>query len=572
MKASASLASHIIYEVFTTYHNRFRELSQRAATLFAHRRWVDMRRNAVTRLDLYNDFVNQAVARLKATLGDWVLEREHWQDVKTYFANLIANRPDEEIAETFYNSVTRRFFHTVGVDRTIEFVWFDPLFLPQGEEDHIVRIYPYQDDLQALMLRLLEDLPFTASLVSPQRTAARVARSIREHVWQDWQVDRFESIQVLRPLFYRGKAAYVVGRIVRGMRLMPFALSFRHGVDGIVVVATLFTEQELSILFSFSHAYFHVDTDCPSEVVGFLHTIMPLKPVAELYNALGYHKHGKSVLYRDLHRHLRQTADRFIEAPGAKGMVMAVFTLPSYEIVFKVIKDRFAYPKSATRNQVMARYKLVFHHDRVGRLMDAQEFEHLTLPRELFDPELLAELQEIASKTVLVREHDVVLTHVYTQRRVYPLNLYLKEAPPEKAKNAIIDYGNAIKELAAANIFPGDLLLKNFGVTRNRRVVFYDYDELCLLTEVNFRRIPQARSYEDEMAAEPWYSVGPNDVFPEEFRTFLWIPPELKDVFEAHHGDLFTPAFWWEMQARVQAEEDPDIYPYARERQYEGVV
>ena len=200
--------------------------------------------------------------------------------------------------------------------------------------------------------------------------------------------------------------------------------------------------------------------------------------------------------------------------------------------------------------------------------MDAQEFEHLTLARERFDPALLQELQEIASQTVEVRDHDVVIHHVYTQRRVHPLNLYLQEAPLEKAQAAVIDYGNAIKELAAANIFAGDLLIKNFGVTRNGRVVFYDYDELCLLTEVNFRRIPQARSFEDEMASEPWFSVGPNDVFPEEFRTFLWLPPEVRDVFEAHHADLYTPEFWWEMQAQAQAEEDPDIYPYARERQY----
>jgi isocitrate dehydrogenase kinase/phosphatase len=564
-------AAQIISQAFEAYHAQFRTLAQVTAEHFAQRRWGEVRRNAVARLDLYNEAVQGTVNELRRALGPWIENRDHWPAIKTAYARLIAGRVDEEIGETFYNSVTRRLFRTVGVDPAIEFVWFDPLLLPQGRNSRVTVSYPFDSfdqDLTGLVTRLLRELPIHAAYADLPRDATRVAQSIREHMAQVWQSDHFETLEILRPVFYRGKAAYIIGRLVRGIRLQPFALALLHEPEGVVVDATLLTERELSILFSFTHAYFHVDTDRPSHVVGFLHTIMPLKPIAELYIALGYHKHGKTVLYRDLHRHLRQTTDRFVVAPGTKGMVMAVFTLPSYEIVFKVIKDRFTSPKSATRRQVMERYKLVFHHDRVGRLMDAQEFEHLTLARERFDPLLLEELQQVASQAVVAREHDVVLTHVYTQRRVHPLDLYLKEVSPEKARAAVIDYGNAIKELAAANIFPGDLLIKNFGVTRNGRVVFYDYDELCLLTEVNFRRLPPATSYEDELAAEPWFSVGPNDVFPEEFRKFLGLPPELQEVMEEVHGDLFTPEFWWTMQERIKAEEEPDFYPYGEERRY----
>lgn len=564
----ATTAAQIVHEAFDAYHTQFRALAQATADHFARCRWSEVHRISVDRLELYNVSVQSAVAQLRQVLGTWIEDRDHWPSIKRAYARIIAGRADEEIAETFYNSVTRRIFHTVGVDPAIEFVWFDPPLLHQGYHGQIIRTHPYRSDLTALVIQLLEEVPICAPYADLPRDAAWVAQSIQEHLHRVWHAHRFEAIEILRPVLYRGKAAYVVGRIVRGVRLLPIAIALLHKPDGVVVDATLLTERELSILFSFAHTYFHVDTDRPSYVVGFLHTIMPLKPLAELYIALGYHKHGKTVLYRDLHRHLSQTTDRFVIAPGTKGMVMAVFTLPSYEIVFKVIKDRFPFPKLATRRQVMERYKLVFHHDRVGRLMDTQEFEHLTLARERFDPALLKELQAVAPRTTLVREHDVVLIHVYTQRRVHPLNLYIKEVSPEKARTAIIDYGNAIKELAMANIFPGDLLIKNFGVTRNGRVVFYDYDELCLLEEINFRRMPKTHHYDDELVAEPWFSVGPNDVFPEEFRNLLGLPSDLRDVLEEVHGDLFTPEFWWSMQERIRAGEVLDFYPYAPERRY----
>ncbi len=305
-----------------------------------------------------------------------------------------------------------------------------------------------------------------------------------------------------------------------------------------MVDTVLLSEAEASVVFSFTRSYFHVDVDIPGDLVGFLKSILPLKPVAELYIAIGYNKHGKTERYRALYRHLGNSNDKFEIARGAKGMVMTVFTLPSYDVVFKIIKDRFAYPKTSTRAQVMERYKLVFKHDRVGRMVDAQEFEYLTFSRDRFSEELLAELQTVAAETVTVTGDEVVIKHLYTERRLYPLDLYIKEMSFEKAREAVIDYGNAIVDLATANIFPGDLFIKNFGVTRHGRVVFYDYDELCLLTDCNFRKMPEASSYEDEVADQPWFSVAENDIFPEEFRKFLWFPGPLRKVMEEHHRRL----------------------------------
>jgi isocitrate dehydrogenase kinase/phosphatase len=301
---------------------------------------------------------------------------------------------------------------------------------------------------------------------------------------------------------------------------------------------------------------------------------MPLKPVAELYIAIGYNKHGKTERYRALYRHLSNSNDKFEIARGAKGMVMTVFTLPSYDVVFKIIKDRFAYPKTSTRDQVMDRYRLVFKHDRVGRMVDAQEFEYLTFQRERFSQELLEELQAVAAQTVTVTDDEVIIKHLYTERRLYPLDLYIKEMGSEKAKAAVIDYGNAIIDLAAANIFPGDLFIKNFGVTRHGRVVFYDYDELTLLTECNFRKMPESRSYDDEVADQPWFAVAENDIFPEEFRRFLWFPGPLREVMEEQHGRLFTPEFWQELQQRTRAGELLDFYPYSQKKRFHrrGVI
>jgi len=333
-----------------------------------------------------------------------------------------------------------------------------------------------------------------------------------------------------------------------------------------VVDAVLLTENEASIVFSFTRSSFHVDVEAPHDVIRFLKSIMPVKRVAELYIALGYNKHGKAELYRDLVHHLQRSTDKFAIAPGDRGMVMLVFTMPSYDVVFKVIRDTFAYPKTTTRRQVMDRYQLVFKHDRAGRLVDAQEFEYLAFPRDRFSDDLLTELADGAASSVIIEDNRVIVKHLYTERRVTPLNLHLWHVDEAAARDVVLDYGQAIKDLAATNIFPGDLLLKNFGVTRHGRVIFYDYDELCLLTDCNFREMPPARDLDEELASEPWFYVGPNDIFPEEFLTFIGLQGGMRDVFLQAHRDLLGPGFWTKMQAWHKAGEVVDIFPYRPSR------
>jgi isocitrate dehydrogenase kinase/phosphatase len=334
------------------------------------------------------------------------------------------------------------------------------------------------------------------------------------------------------------------------------------------VDAVLLTEDEASIVFSFTRSYFFVEADHSREMVAFLRSLMPIKPVGEIYDAIGHPRHGKTELYRALLDHLQRSDDRFETAPGQKGMVMLVFALPAYDLVFKVIRDEFPPPKAVTRRQVMRKYDLVFRHDRAGRLVDAREFEHLEFDRARFAPAVLDELRSEATKSAEVTDDKVVLHHVYTERRLRPLDLYLREAGEERSRAAIVDYGESIRDLARSNIFPGDMLLKNFGVTRHGRVVFYDYDELAVLTDCRFREVPKARYDEEEMAGEPWFFVGENDVFPEEFLPFLGLDDAAREAFLAQHRDLLAVHFWTQMQEQHRAGHVPDIFPYPQSKRF----
>jgi isocitrate dehydrogenase kinase/phosphatase len=554
-------AAQSIRQAYENYQAEFRRITQRAKTRFEDCDWHGVHADALERLELYKNVIDRIVTHVKELLGEQVPDRNLWALMKNEYSRLIAGCTDYELAETFFNSVTRRIFHTVGVDPNIEFVDSDFEPRPLLDDHKIFASYECSDlcGLQDLIAAVLADHPFRCGYEDAARDAAHAAQAIyQEH--GDLPVAR---IEILRPEFFRNFRAYLIGRIILQERgVLPLALALRNYGRGVLIDAVLFDENEVSIVFSFTRSYFHVQVDRPHELVGFLKSIIPLKRRAELYIAIGYNKHGKTELYRDLLHHLEGSFDQFEIARGEKGMVMAVFTLPSYDMVFKIIKDRVDPPKTTSRQEVMERYDLVFKHDRAGRLVDAQEFEHLTFERNRFSDNLLSELAAVAPKTVHISQDTVDIEHLYIERRLIPLNLYIKEANDHAARQAVIDYGRAIKDLAATNIFPGDILLKNFGVTRHGRVVFYDYDELCPITACKFRKMPLPRTFEDEFEAEPWFYVGPMDIFPEEFRTFLGLEEPLRSLFIAHHGDLFEPDFWKRMQALHKAGEWVDIVPY----------
>ena len=561
--------ARLLHDTFVSFHESFLEVTHRAATRFLQREWDAHQDDNSERLNLHKKAVWSAVESAQIIVpADADEARQLWVDARRRYVSLVSQRMDFELAETFYNSVTRRLFEVIGLDIDLEFLWLGPTALPaddgsRGEYRH----FPVDDSLADSILQILEHSPLASQFRAIERDADRVAAVIETWLSENWD-GHIDALDILRPVFYRNKGAYLVGRLRWLNRVNPVILPITVSDDGVRVDAVLLTELAASRLFGYTRSYFHVLARRPAAVVSFLKSLLPVKPVAELYTSIGYSAHGKTNLFRALYRHMEHSNTRFERARGARGMVMAVFTLPSFDVVFKLIKDRFPQSKRTTPEDVQRRYKLVFDHDKVGRLVDAQEFRELSFRRDRFDEELIEELLEDCTRTVTVTDDEVILHHVYTERRLYPLDLYLREMGPDLARAAAIDYGNAIKDLASANIFPGDLFPKNFGVSRHGVVVFYDYDELALLSEVNFRTMPVSQSYEDEMLDQPWFPVEPNDVFPEEFRTYLRSPRIVGDVFDEFHPEISTVEFWQAMKDGHEGGRRPDFFPYPHQYRF----
>jgi isocitrate dehydrogenase kinase/phosphatase len=559
----AALCADAAWRAFLSYRAAFHTITGRAADRFLRRDWLGAYADAAERLGLYARVLDELVAAIHRLMGDRLEEKPLWAASKAVYSSLITHCDDGEIAESFFNSLTRRVFATAGVNQQIEFVDSDFDAPPTASSGTVQRSYQGAE-LPTLLAAILTELGFPAERYDDLSAAVATAAA-RLEIELSGSVARIEMAE---GVFFRGRSAYLVGAAFRAgdEQGLPLGLALLHGETGITLDAVLTGEDDLAILFSFTRSYFRVEAARPYELVRFLKTLMPRKPLAELYTAIGYNKHGKTEFYRDFLRHLHASADQFEKAEGERGMVMVVFTLPSYDVVFKLIKDRFDYPKDSSRSEVMRKYRLVFEHDRAGRLIEAYEFEHLRIPRNRFRSEFLEELQHCAADLLSIEDDYVVIQHLYVERRVRPLNLYLAERDEPAARAAVIDYGQAIKDLAATNIFPGDLLPKNFGVTRHGRVVFYDYDELCWLTDCNFRELPSATSYEEEIAAEPWFLVHENDIFPEEFPRFLGFRPDLLQTLIDYHGDLFQAVAWRRVQTALRAGNILDIFPYGADK------
>lgn len=569
---------------FNRHYQLFRTESARAKHRFETADWHGQQRAQRERIEFYDLRVKEAVQRLEQEFQAGEQPMEVWQQVKLHFIGLLIEHHQPELAETFFNSVTTKILHRTYFHN--DFIFVRPAVSTEYIENHepaatptYRSYYPTRETLQETIVRIIDNYRLQKPFDDLERDAALVLEAMSGRL-QHVKLRANFQIQVLSSLFFRNKGAYVVGKIINGFNELPFALPILHSRNGLVIDACLFGEDELQMLFSFARAYFMVDMEAPAAFVQFLRTLMPRKPRAEIYNALGLAKQGKTLFYRDFLYHLRHSSDKFRIAPGIKGMVMLVFDLPSFPYVFKLIKDPEHYPpqKDTTREQIQGKYLLVKQHDRVGRMADTLEYSEVAFARDRFEDDLIAEIKALAPSMLEIGDRDgdgheeVVIKHLYIERRMIPLNIYLQEAfdagAQEQVERAVFEYGNAIKDLVAANIFPGDMLWKNFGVTRNGKVVFYDYDEIEYLTDCNFRKVPAPRNEEDEMSGEVWYKVGPLDVFPETFEPFLLGNPAVREVFLRHHADLLDPAFWQGHKERIEAGHVHDVFPYEREKRF----
>jgi isocitrate dehydrogenase kinase/phosphatase len=561
---------------FDRHYLLFREASADAKRRFEAADWHGQQRAQRERIEFYDLRVDEAAERLQRDFAASELPKDVWQQVKLHYIGLLTGHLQPELAETFFNSVTTKILHRSYFNNDFIFV------RPAVSTDYIENdepaalptyraYYPTPATLRETWRRIVDNFQLECPFVDLARDIDAVHAAV--NTWLgDFRMRANFQVQVLSSLFFRNKGAYLVGKIINGFNETPFALPILHDEEGdgaLVIDTVLFGEDDLLLLFSFARAYFMVTMEVPSAYVQFLRSLMPRKPRSEIYNALGLAKQGKNAFYRDFLHHLKHSSDRFRIAPGIKGMVMLVFDLPSFPYVFKVIKDFYPEQKETTRELIKSKYLLVKQHDRVGRMADTLEYSNVAFPRERFEEELVAELRHFCPSLLEVDDDAVVIQHVYIERRMIPLNIYLSEATPAQIESAVVEYGNAIKDLVRANIFPGDMLWKNFGVTRHGKVVFYDYDEIEYLTDCQFRKVPEPRTEEEEMSGEIWYRVGPRDVFPETFGPFLLGNPVVKSVFMKHHADLLDAAFWQGHKERIQAGYVHDVFPYDAHKRFQ---
>jgi isocitrate dehydrogenase kinase/phosphatase len=570
---SAATQAHAIavalLEGFNKHYALFRECARAARRHFEAGNWLAIQHVARDRIDFYDRRVQETAERIEREFGFAGLDGAGgdalWEEVKRIFIGLLIDHKQPECAETFFNSVSvktlrRGYFHN-------RFIFVRPVISTEhidADPPSYRSYYPLQQGLRQALIDIMLDFHFERRFADFGRDLRNVLAAFRKRCPRPFRLEANHQIQVLSSPFFRNQTAYLVGRVVNGGFTYPFVVPIKHDGDGkLHLDALLMDDANLAILFSANRAYFLVDMEVPSAYIDFLQAIMRDKTAAELYTMLGLQKAGKNFFFRDFLHHLKHSRDKFIIAPGIKGLVMTVFTLPSYPYVFKVIRDKIAVSKNTDRQKVKQTYWLVKHHDRVGRMTDILEYSEVAFPRERFSEELIAELLALAPSEIEFDLDHVVVKHLYIERRVTPLNLYLTDADDAQREHAMKEYGDALRELAAVNIFPGDLLFKNFGMTRFGRVVFYDYDEIEYLVDCNFRAIPPPPPDWDEMSADIWYPVGTHDIFPEEFETFLLTDPKTRACFRRFHADLLDPAWWQKIQHDIRAGKLVEVLSYS---------
>ncbi|WP_249976172.1 bifunctional isocitrate dehydrogenase kinase/phosphatase [Vreelandella olivaria] len=567
---------------FDEYRARFKQITFDASRRFRDAAWREAQQASVVRIKLYGEKVADTLDRLQRTFSHDVLANcETWREARKHYAEMISQRLDYELAETYFNSLFCSVFHHRHIRNDWMFVYSSRADAAHHSGIELCRRKAVKGDWAGTLAWALQEAPFDNPFADLKRDSELGASLLATQLSAAIVQAHDTQIELLKSVFYRNKGAYLVGRILGGGEQVPLVLPVLHGKgfgeqqggDPCLHLDTVLTEtDEVSIIFSFTRAYFQVDVPVPGEFVNYLTQLMPHKPAGELYAAIGFFKHGKTEFFRALNQQVAKREDRFVIAPGVRGMVMAVFVLPRFRTVFKVIKDKFDPAKEVTPAIVRDKYRLVKLHDRVGRMADTQEFSNFIVRQDHFAPDCLEHLLEVAPSSVLLKEDKVIIKHCYTERMMTPLNIHLETCSPEERVMVLKDYGNAIKQMAAANIFPGDMLLKNFGVTRQGRVIFYDYDEVCYLTECRFRHLPKSQSNDFQLGGGDSLSIGPNDIFPEEFGPFMFANPELRSLFMAQHPELFDPGYWIGLQQAIEDGRVIDVYPYRNKQRFAGTV
>ncbi len=584
---SLTVAKRILGGFEQHYHN-MQKASVEAKQCFENMEWSIIEVASKLRMNFYAKQVNtfskkltkelnqQRSTNTKTTLSQLTniekFNSEFWKETKLCYVELITGHNQPELAETFYNSVFCRLH-----DRSFynnQYIFTKPCVSLNyiDLENPVTESYFVQPgELQETFKNILQSFSFKCKFGNLERDIQRLEEQFYSQI-ERLKNDIFE-IQVINTVFIRGKGAYIVGKIVSQIDAdQPLLIALLNDKRNKLFVDSLLTDTgSVTVVFSFSRSYFFINTEYPSAIVEFLKILLPGKTRAALYSALGLHKHGKTLLYRHFLKYSKMTNEKLTIAQGVKGMVMSVFTFPMYPYVFKVINDYFEPPKKGTKEMVKEKYYFVKNHVRVGRLADTWEFSNVAFPIKDIEKNLLKELQSKISSNIEIEDDLLIIKHMYIENKMTPLNLYLESATKDQQNHIINDYGRAIDELINADIFPGDMLTKNFGVTRQNRVVFYDYDEITKMNKPVFKKIPKPTTYEEEMSAEPWYYVGPDDVFPEEFKYFMLPNQYMKDTFNEKYAKLLDANYWISTQENIDKYGAMDYFPYGTEKRMTSI-
>lgn len=567
----AAKLARAVYAGFEGMFADFLNITLGAQSRFEQRQWHDVQSAMRLRLQVYEKKVKKVSDAVNVIAFDELNNSSLWQRAKNIYAQMVLTHENQPIAHTFFNST----FGAIWDDRKIRTVHLFVLKAKYRAKprsfDQLVSRLSLQMGFDQAIEMLIKRHVFRTPFENIERDIALLQQTLsagaKEQCPQVYQLLKLNDgyIEYANSLFFRNKACYLIGRcIAKNGDNMPFAIAILNTENGLKLDAVMMGADQLSLLFGFARTYFMVDTDQPARYVDYLSVLMPHKKRFELFNAIGFIKHAKTEFYRykvDTTKN-SPACDKYIIAPGTPGMVMLVFTTPGSDYVYKVIKDKFSAPKTATKAQVMAKYDFVKQADRVGRLADTHEFSYLAFDLSRFSDELFAQMRESIAGSMIIANKALVLQHVYVERKMMPLNLYITQCEEKQLVEVMNDYGKAIKDLAGANIFPGDMLMKNFGVTRWGRVIFYDYDEICPLTDCQFRELPTSQNSFEELSSESYFDVAENDIFPSQFSIFFSANPRAYDYFCLQHQDLFSANFWQVCQIHIQAGQLPDVYPY----------
>lgn len=558
----AALARKVAFLIISNFDRSYRwfsRITRGAQQRFEQGLWKDTQKASKERITIYEQSLADAVAEIYHLTEVHQKDDCFWQDLKRSYTRLLEGHPQFELAETFYNSVIGRIFRHGKIDNQIMFILPSRCFLPGRDRDKVINSFDVTTTVRQMYESIFARYRYNLAFEDHERDLINLENALRQRLTRA-QLASVTAVEILRPTFFRGKAAYIIGRICMPDETLPFVISLQTNEQQALFVDALLTDRkDLSVVFGFARSYFMADTQYPAEIVAFLQELLPNKKHFELYMALGHYKHGKTVFYRNFLQHLDASDDQFEAAPGIRGLVMMVFHLPSYGVVFKIIKDEFAESKKITREHVKDCYRLVKMSDRVGRMADTHEYVNFRLPLNRVSPALLEELQATCASSLEINGDELIIRHLYIERKMTPLNLYLEqEQDEEKIRHALDELGLCIKQIALANIFPGDMLHKNFGITRHGRVIFYDYDEICLMSERNFRHLPVS----DDPYAIDTLSVAPNDVFPQQFEHFIVGKKKFKDILKSLHSDLMTPEYWQQVQKITARGEVQNFTPY----------